>query len=166
MILKFIKKKQILFLILFLLLSIALITLSKKTEIIDEPSKIKTELKEDNTTHPKKATVTQETIKPKKKALGPQKNLITITPLAKKINFIGKDKLLIDMNPSLNIEQIMQEQEKIDFFVDKEYSTEKKKDWIIDYQIGLEENAMEELKTDPSLKLKMINGKVGFSTSF
>ncbi|MFT5835393.1 MAG: hypothetical protein ACI9RG_000282 [Sulfurimonas sp.] len=163
---KFLKRYQILFFILFFLLSIAIIILTIKSNKTDKLNTSTTEVKKENKLldkKPKKEPTiiikTKQKIETKKQSPITQKDLIKISPL------IGNDNLL-DSKPVLEIDQIMIEQKKINTFTKDKYSIEKKKDWKVDYEVGLDDGAIDDLKTDPSLKPDMIKGKVEFSTSF
>ena len=88
------------------------------------------------------------------------------SPLLNNIDFIGKSDPLIYTKPSLEIDQIMDENSKINNVGQNKYLIEKKEDWKVDYAIGLEDGAIESLKNDRTIRPEMINGKVGFSKSF
>lgn len=149
MIFKLLKKNQILFFILFFLISISIIILTIK---LDRASTIKTGVIKDNKTLESNLTT--------------QKNLTEISPLFINIDLIGKDYSLFYSKPILEIDQIMEEQKKINTFREEKYLIKKKEGWIVDYEIRLEDGVIEDLITDPSLKLEMINGKIEFSKSF
>lgn len=174
---KFLKKNQVSLLILFLLISIAILILTQKSEKVDRQSTIKTEVKKENKTLepkpkmvPKVVIETKKKVELKKQNSTSQENLVKIspykTPIADKIDFVGKSDPLIDLKPTLEIDQIMAEQRKINTFGEKKYLLEKKEDWEVDYGVGLEDGAMEDLKSNPSFKRGMLNGKIEFSTSF
>lgn len=173
--LKFIKEHKILLFVLFFLLSIAIIILTIKSKEIDGLHTVTTEVKKENEgletktkTEPKIAVETMKKTQEKQQNPIAKKDLSAISPLltntaSDKIDFIGKDNLV---NKKPSIDQIMVEQKKIDTFAKEKYLIEKKEDWEVDYGVGLEDGAIDSLKTDPSLKPGMVNGKVGFSTSF
>jgi len=167
MISKFSKKNQIVFFILFFLISITLIiiTVTKKPEKLDSKSIIKTEPQKENNISGMVGEV-GEKVEPKKRHPTAKEDLTKSSPLFNNIDFTGENKLLIDAEPSLEIDQIMDEQKKIDTFSEVQYFKEKKEDWKVDYGVGLEGGAIDELKSNPSLKPEMLNGKIGFSKSF
>lgn len=83
-----------------------------------------------------------------------------------KIDFIGQNNPVEYSKTNLEIDQIMQEQKKINTYGQKKHPTERKEDWEVDYGVGLEDGAIDELKAAPTLKSEMLNGKIGFSKSF
>ncbi len=165
MILKFLKKNQILLFILLLLISVVIIFLTKTS---DMPRVIKPEIKEENTTLQAKPIIIPKLVTKlkKKNQLKDQNSSLKTSILNDKIDFIGNDKPLIYTKPTLEIDQIMIEHQKINTFAQEKYILEKKEDWKINYEIGLEDDAIENLKIDNTLKTEMINGKIEFSTSF
>lgn len=165
---KFLTRHKILFFILFILIAIAIMILTMKSEKLekqDRPSTIKTEVKKENKILESKPRV-ESKVEPKKQNQIRPKDLSEISPLLNNIDFVGKSEPVVDLKPTLTIGQIMQEQKKIDTFAQEKNPTQKKEDWKVDYGVGLEDGAIEDLKTSPTLKREMINGKVGFSTSF
>ncbi|WP_294965640.1 hypothetical protein [Sulfurimonas sp.] len=163
---KFLKRYQILFFILFFLLSTTIIILTIKSNKTDKLNTSTTEVKKENKvldpkpkTEPTTIIKTKKKIETKKKIPITKKELIDISPLFSNDN-------LLDSKPLLEIDQIMVEQEKINTFTKDKYSIEKKKDWKVDYEVGLDDGAIDDLKTDPSLKPDIIKGKVEFSKSF
>lgn len=149
------------FIILFFLISIAIIIFMIKSEKIDEPSIIKIEIEEKNSTLEPKIK-----IKLKKQNPTIEKELSEISPHFNHIYFVGTNEISIDLQNPLEIDQIMKKQKKLNKFTEKDYSQKNDDDWNINYEIGLEDGAIEELKDNSILKPKMLNGKVGFSKSF
>lgn len=170
MIFKYIKKKKILFFILFFLLSITILILIKELRIEDKPSLIKTETKEVKLSVESKPKTIQKVLAENRKETELKKqnkdNLSNIPILNDQIDFIGKNDPMINPKPISEIDQIMQEQKKIDTFTQEKHLTKKPEGWKVDYGVGLENGAIDDLKAQPTLKPKMLNGKVGFSTSF
>ena len=158
MVFTFLKKYKVLALILFLFLLISILLLTKQQ---DSPAVI--------TTKPKKVLLVEEPkakILPKLKTKVQEPVPIKVPLLQDTIDFIGKSDLLIYTKPSLEIDEIMQKQKKINTPLKDKYIVEKQEDWKIEYEIGLEDAAIQNMKTDGKLKSDMIKGKVGFSTSF
>ncbi|MFT5660029.1 MAG: hypothetical protein ACI9TV_000663 [Sulfurimonas sp.] len=177
MILKILKKNKILLFVIFLLISVAIIISTNKS---NGPNIVKTEVKEEtktleskNKTTPKIVAEVKPQVKLKKQSQSQtsQENLaenyLLKTPISDdKIDFIGKNDPLIYSKPKLEIDQIMEEHKKITTYGKEKDLTKKEEDWKVDYGVGLEDGAVDDLKTDPTLKSDMVNGKVGFSTSF
>lgn len=158
MVFTFLKKYKVLVLILFLFLLISILLLTKQQ---DSPAVI--------TTKPKKVLLVEEPkakILPKLKTKVQEPVPIKVPLLQDTIDFIGKSDLLIYTKPSLEIDEIMQKQKKINTPLKDKYIVEKQEDWKIEYEIGLEDAAIQNMKTDGKLKSDMIKGKVRFSTSF
>ena len=158
MVFTFLKKYKVLALILFLFLLISILLLTKQQ---DSPAVI--------TTKPKKVLLVEEPkakILPKLKTKVQEPVPIKVPLLQDTIDFIGKSDLLIYTKPSLEIDEIMQKQKKINTPLKDKYIVEKQEGWKIEYEIGLEDAAIQNMKTDGKLKSDMIKGKVGFSTSF
>lgn len=84
----------------------------------------------------------------------------------KKIDLTPEKEPFVYSKPKLEIDQILQKQKKIDTFSDNNYSTKEKKDWEVDYKLGLEQDAPQKLKAGEPLKSEMVNGKIKFSKSF
>lgn len=82
------------------------------------------------------------------------------------IDIMGKNDSFIYSKPKSEIEQIMQEQQKINSYKQKKHSNNNKENWSVDYETGLEDGSIEKLKSAKSFKADMINGKVEFSKSF
>jgi len=163
---KILKRYQILFFILFFLLSIAIMILTIKSNKTDKLKTSTTEVKKENKLlDPKPKTEPTIVIKTKQKIETKKQSPITLKDLSEIFPLFSNDNIL-DSKPALEIDQIMIEQKKINTFTKEKYLIEKKQDWKVDYKVGLEDGAIEDLKTDPSLKPGMINGKVEFSTSF
>jgi len=149
--LKFLKKNLILLLAIFLSIFIAVMIFTHKTD----RSTIK-EIK-----------IEKKTPTHVKQKIEPIKQTQEQTPVPKKkIDFMGENEPFIYSKPQLEIDQIMQEQRKIETFGEKKYTTKKREDSKIDYDIGLEDGATEKLKAGEPLKSEMVNGKVEFSKSF
>jgi len=72
--------------------------------------------------------------------------------------------------PQSEVEQILLEHEKLKEFEKQNNpalkKVGKKEAWEVDYDIGLEDGAVDEMKSKGTLKPKMVNGKVEFSKSF
>lgn len=174
MLVKTLKKNKVL-LIILLLITIITIILIKNSE---KPSLIQNEVKQLNTASEAKpkmevevAPEVKKKVELKKENTDTLKNVnkneaIEIPILNKEIDFIGRSEPLIYSKPQSDISKIMEEHEKINTIGQEKYLTEKEENWEIDYAVGLEEGAIEALQMDGTLKPEMINGKVGFSTSF
>ena len=167
MLLKILKKNQILLFVLLFLISLSIMLLTKKSDEANLIEKENTILKN----IPKIVTQVQQEVELNK--INPttpnrfSRDFLLYTPtFDNKIDFIGTSKPLIYSEPQLEIEQIMQEHKKINTFAQEKYLIDKKEDWKINYGIGLEGNAIENLKANGRLKTKMLNGKIEFSTSF
>ena len=161
MIFNYLKKNKILFITLFFLLSITILILIKVLTKQDKPSTMNNEtqienkiLKSKPKAEPNVATKSKQEVKSE----------IQSPLLQKKIDFIGKNNLLMDSKPT--IDQIMEKQKKLDILTQEKDLTEGKEEWEVDYGVGLEKGAIETLKNNPELKHEMLNVKVGFSKSF
>ena len=169
---KLTKKNQILLFILFFFIFITIIT-SLLKEDSDKINPVKPKVQEaNNTLKPESNTTTKEIfdtgdkIKQTLPDATTEIDITKIPPFSNEIDFIGKKDSLIDLEPILEIDQIMEQQKKIDTFVQERNLIKNQEDWEVDYEIGFEDAAIENLKTDPSLKPEVVNVKVGFSKSF
>lgn len=166
------KKHQVLLILLFLSLSLLIIILLNKSE---EPNPINSPVVEEKKTltpeHkalPEIKTEVKEDIKVKKQE---PISLEDLTKLSiensiheEKIDFVGETSPLVYPKPT--IDHIMKEQEKLNVSAPIQYTEQKEENWEVDYEVQLEEQALEELKTNPNLDHEMIKVKVGFSKSF
>ena len=165
MIIEFLKKYQIVIFILLLLMTAAIMIFVNKA---NKPKAVENEVKKEKKvadTKPIKPTVTAKTtkeIKPKVVLKKP----ITSPIFDTKIDYVGKNDPLTYSKPSSDIDQIMQEHKKIHTLAEEKNPLANKEDWKVDYGVGLEDGAIDYLKSDPSLKSDMVNVKVGFSKSF
>ena len=186
MILKLLKKNRILLFIIFLLVFVSVIFFTNK---LDKAETVKKKVKvETKTLEPKVITRTvievkreeelekeevKEEVKEKSKIENEirQKNLaehyLLKTPHSEdKIDFIGESNSIDYEKSTLEIEHIMKEPKKITAYGPTKYAIEKEEDWKVDYGVGLEDGAVENLKNNRTLKSDMLNVKVGLSTSF
>lgn len=160
----FLKKTQILLIILLFIILASVVIFVEK---LDSPNTTKTELIDENTTLDSKPNTvsTKQNTTIKKEPIIKEKPT-NISPFLYTPDAINKSDSFIDPKPRLDIDEIMKQQRKFDTFADEKSHAKKKEGWKVDASIGLEDGAIEELKSDPTLKKEMINGKVEFSTSF
>lgn len=166
------KKNLTLVLILLILITLIVIITTLTNESANSTA-IKTDIpKKFEVIKNKPVAIPKVLPKPKQVIEVKEQNFITKEDLAKiipavdKIDFIGKSNSLVELEAQSDIEKILEEQKKLDTFSNKIHPTSKKEGWGVDYGIGLEDGAIENIKNDPSLKPKMLNGKIGFSKSF
>lgn len=160
--LHFFKKNLILLFLLCLLLGVAVIFLIQKSET---PSFTKTETKVFQE-EKKVVKPVAPVVKAKPKEPTPLQTPKEAPIVQKKIDLTPEKEPFVYSKPKLEIDQILQKQKKIDTFSDNNYSTKEKKDWEVDYKLGLEQDAPQKLKAGEPLKSEMVNGKIKFSKSF
>ena len=157
--------KILLFILFFFLVSLSIMFLTKTTKKEEKTKLVQPKIEKKSKIVEKKHQAKKK-IESKKQNLIIQEKLIDISPHLNYIDFIGEDKYLTDTKPALEIDQIMLNHKEINTFAKDKSLIVEQEDWKIYYEVGLEENAMEEMKNKHSIDLKMFNGKIGFSKSF
>ncbi|MFT7005190.1 MAG: hypothetical protein ACJAWW_002563 [Sulfurimonas sp.] len=171
MLLKFIKKNKILLLAIFLLIVIiTVISIRQEDEKIQ--STPKTKLKNKPQTKPKTLPEVKEKTELEKLNFTVPENFTEIYPVKTtifvddNIDFMDELDPVIYSKPKLEIDEIIEENKKINSFIIEQVPIKKKESWKINYEVGLEEGAIKDMKTTGELKTDMLNGKVGVSKSF
>ena len=156
------------FVVVFFILLVLFILENKQVEplVIENETIDKNTTIENNTTIAPKVVIVPKKVELKKQIIAPiQVDLTKNSPLFyNNMNTYNSDVFMYE-KPKLEIEQIMQEYKNITIF-EEEYFIQKKEDWEVDYEVGLEDTGIKKRKPTPSLTPEMLNVKIEFSKSF